>query len=207
MNLSRPYGVVSHRLDGAVLHVLAGTTGWLTGRKVARLASEGTQQGVWKALGRLVEEGVVEHEEAGSAILYKLNRRHLAAGAIAQLVNLRQELLRRLVEQLAEWQVPPLHASMFGSAARGEGDARSDIDLLIVRPPEVESEDPVWRGQIDRLIRDVEDWTGNRASIAELGAEDLPELSRKRPAILDSLEGEALPLAGADVRTILRAVA
>ena len=122
MNVSRPYGVISHPLDGVVLHVLAGTTQGLSGRKVARLAGNATQEGVRKALGRLAGEGIVEQREAGNAILYQLNRRHLAAPAIEQLTDLRRALLARLTGTIAAWEVLPLHASMFGSAARGDGD-------------------------------------------------------------------------------------
>jgi hypothetical protein len=205
MNVSRPYGVISHPLDGAVLHVLAGTTGGLTGRNVARLAKEGTQQGIWKALRRLVDEGVVDQEEAGNANLYRLNRSHLAAAPIEQLVNLRGELLNRIAEVFASWELPPVHASMFGSAARGDGDTGSDIDLFVVRPRSIDAENPTWRGQVDRLAGDVKQWTGNRASIADVSDRDLPELIQRRPPIVDQLEADALTVAGPDITIILQA--
>lgn len=204
MNVSRPYGVVSHPLDGAVLHALAGTTGGLTGRNVARLAREGTQQGIGKALRRLVDEGVVDREEVGNAYLYRLNRSHLAAAPIEQLVNLRREFLNRIAEAFARWESPPVHASMFGSAARGDGDAGSDIDLFVVRPQGVDAEDPTWRRQVERLASDVMRWTGNRASIADVSDRDLPELVERHPPIVDQLEAEALTVAGPDITTILR---
>jgi predicted nucleotidyltransferase len=34
-----------------------------------------------------------------------------------------------------------MHASLFGSAARGDGVPESDIDLLIIRPERVDAED------------------------------------------------------------------
>jgi predicted nucleotidyltransferase len=203
MNVSRPYGVISHPLDSAVLHVLTGTTEGLTGRMVARLTGEGTQEGVRKALGRLVDEGIVEQQEAGNAILYRLNRRHLAAPAIEQLTDLRRELLARLAEAFADWQTQPLHASMFGSAARGDGDSSSDIDLFVVRPDAVDGDDRTWRRQIERLADDAEGWTGNHVSIAEASALELEGLRRRRPAIVESLEADALTLAGPDAPTIL----
>lgn len=203
MNLSRPFGVISHPLDSAVLHVLSGTTEALTGRRVAQLAGEGTQEGVRKALGRLVGEGVVAQQEAGRAILYRLNRDHLAAPAIEQLTDLRRALFRRLGETFAGWQKRPLHASMFGSAARGDGDVNSDIDIFLVRPMNVDADDPMWRDQVDRLFDDVRGWTGNRAGIAEISESDLESLRRRRPVIVGNLEAEALTLAGPDFQTIL----
>jgi predicted nucleotidyltransferase len=203
MNVSRPYGLISHPLDGAVLHVLSGTTAELTGRRVASLAAEGTQEGVRKALGRLVEEGIVEQQEAGNAILYRLNRRHLAAPAIEMLTDIRRALLTRLAEAFAAWDPRPAHASMFGSAARGDGDANSDIDIFLVRPEDVDVEDRAWRKQTDRLTDDVEGWTGNHVSVAEISEAELDGLRRRRPAIVASLEADALTMAGPDASTLL----
>ncbi|HEY6550723.1 MAG TPA: nucleotidyltransferase domain-containing protein [Solirubrobacterales bacterium] len=157
-----------------------------------------------KALNRLSEEGIVKREDAGNAILFSLNRSHLAAAPVERLVNLREELLDRLTHEFAAWTVQSVHASLFGSAARGDGSAESDIDIFVVRPARVKAEDPVWRGQVERLATHLEDWTGNRASIADVSEADLPELSRRRPAIVPDLEADALRLAGPDVTTLLR---
>lgn len=183
--------------------MLVGTTDSLTGRRVARLAREGTQEGVRKALRRLVDEGVVEQREAGNSILYRFNRRHLAAPAIEGLTSLRRVLLAKLTSTFESWSMPPVHASMFGSAARGEGGSGSDIDLLLVRPSAVDAEDPIWREQLDELSTDVESWTGNRASIAEVSQSRLADLRRRRPPIVANFEADALTLYGEDATAIL----
>lgn len=203
MDVSRPYAVISHPLDTSVLVVLAGTTMALTGREVSRLAPEGTVNGVWKALSRLVEQGLVERREAGRAALYTLNREHLAAPAALTLAGIRTELLNRVRERLAEWEIAPLHASLFGSTARGDGDASSDIDLFIVRPREVDEEDPVWRRQLDLLAEALHAWTGNHAGIVEVGEEDVEHLRSSRPAIVDELEADAIDLTGSKLTDIL----
>jgi hypothetical protein len=56
------------------------------------LADAGSLSGIRKTLLRLAEQGVVNLVPGG----YALNREHLAAGAISQLVNLRAEFTRRL---------------------------------------------------------------------------------------------------------------
>ena len=121
--------------DGAVLALLAGTTRPLSGREVARLI-EGTHNTVRLALKRLSEQGIVTVQEAGSgaALLYRLNREHLAAGAVELLANLRERLFTCLRDSMREWAILPAHAYAFGSVARGDGDTSSDIDLFIVRP-------------------------------------------------------------------------
>jgi hypothetical protein len=139
MDVSRPHtAVIGGALEGEVLSVLAGTTRPLTGRQIARLASHGSDRGLRLALNRLAAQGLVDTVEAPPAVLYSLNRDHIAAPIALELAGLRAELFRRLRRAIGEWQVPPMHASMFGSAARGEGDASSDIDLLVVRPASVD---------------------------------------------------------------------
>lgn len=202
MDLSHPYSVISHRLDGAALHVLAGTTGGLSGRRIAALMGS-TQEGARKALQRLVATGTVEQSEAGNAILYRFNRRHLAAPAIEQLTGIRQAFLARLTDAFRAWDPPPSHASIFGSAARGDGDSSSDIDLFIVRPEAISEGDSAWRGQVDGLAADIRDWTGNHANLVEVSASALLDLSRRRPAVLDSLEADALTLVGPDIFDLL----
>ena len=204
MDVSRPYGVISHPLDGAVLHVLTGTTRGMSGRRVAELTGN-AQEGVRKALRRLVDTGLVEQQEAGNAILYSFNRRHLAAPAVEELTDLRRALLTRLSDAFKAWKPAPLHASVFGSTARGDGDSSSDIDLFVVRPGSVEADDRRWREQIERLPGDLHVWTGNHANIVEVPESALVDLRRRRPAVVDSLEADALTLAGPDVAALLEA--
>jgi predicted nucleotidyltransferase len=191
--------VLSHPLDGAVLEVLARTTTrTLTGRQVASLAHEGSQQGVAKALARLVDHGLVKREQAGRAGLYTLNRDHLAAPAVEILVGLRAELFMRLRDEIEGWKISAAHASVFGSTARGDGDPDSDIDLLIVRREGVDQEDPAWRAQLDQLTEKVRGWTGNEVGLTEIAAPDVERLGRERPPVVEDLLSDAVVVAGPD---------
>ncbi len=187
-----------------MLVVLAGTTAPLTGRQIARLARRGTSPSVSAALDRLVEQGLVHRQVAGRAYLHTLNRDHVAAPLAEALADLRAELLRRLREALGGWEPAPLHASMFGSSARGDGDASSDIDLLLIRPEGVDEEDETWRTQVDALSESVLAWTGNHAGITELGEADVAELRRTPPPILEHLRADGIDLAGVPVRALLK---
>ncbi len=134
MNVGRPHTAVCPTLDSEVLNVLVGTTRPLTGREIARLAGRPSHSGVLDVLHRLAEHGLVERQEAGRALLFTLNREHLAASAVELLANMRHELFSRLRRAIENWEVAPSHVSLFGSAARGEGDTQSDIDLFVVSP-------------------------------------------------------------------------
>ncbi|MGW5192474.1 nucleotidyltransferase domain-containing protein [Kribbella sp. NPDC004138] len=167
MDLSHPISTVIPTLDGPVLTVLSRTTQPLTGRKVHQLASTASESGTRKVLRRLASTGLVSATEVGSAVQYALNRDHLAASAVLELTNLRQKLIQRIHDAIdTEWSKPPIHASLFGSAARGDGDLHSDIDLLVVHnsaelPPE-------WDDQVGSLAEQVHSWTGNHLQVYEL---------------------------------------
>jgi predicted nucleotidyltransferase len=195
MNLSRPWAPIRSPIDMEVVLVLRGTTRPLTGREVARLARAGSQPAVNAALRRLAEEGVVRAEEAGNAYLYVLNREHVAAPALELLADVRTEFERRMRTEIAEWDIAPTHASIFGSAARGDGDVRSDIDIFVVRPAGVAEDDPGWREQLERLSDHVHAWTGNHAAISEVSAADVRRLRRERPPV-DELRRDAITLTG-----------
>lgn len=206
MDLSVPYTAVVPKIAGRVLMVLAGTTLPLSGREVARLA-RGSQNAVSLTLRRLVEHGLVRVQEAGrgAALLYTLNRDHLAADAVLILADLRNRLFARLAEELRSWPIQPLHASVFGSAARGDGDTASDVDLFIVRAEYVDEDDEQWQAQMHRLSDDVERWTGNHAGIAEVSEADVRKLRRDRPRVVDEISKDAIVLVGADAQELLGA--
>lgn len=205
MDLGSPHTALIPSLEGEVLMTLSGTRRPLTGRDIARLVRTGSQRGIHLALKRLVVHGIVEAQGAGRAILYTLNRAHLAAPAVELLAGLRPELIRRLREAIQEWRIQPVHASLFGSAARGDGDTSSDIDLFVVRPSAVGEADPHWRTQLERLARDVRSWTGNPASVSEAAVRDLRRLRNTRPAIVESLEKDGVTLAGKPFPKLMRA--
>jgi predicted nucleotidyltransferase len=186
MDFGHPFRVVAPTLDGDVLMVLAGADEGFSGRHIHRILRHGSEQGVRKAAERLVDQGVVLRRQVGQAKVYRLNREHLAADYIEGLAGLRAELLERLRATIAKWERPPLLALLFGSVATGEADSSSDLDLLVVRPADVEEESPLWIEQLAALERDASGWTGNDARIVEFGED---ELSRER---LEDVVREAL---------------
>jgi predicted nucleotidyltransferase len=203
MDVARPYAAVASGVEGEALMVLAGTTAPLTGRQIARLVRRGTSPSVSAALERLTAQGIVHRQPAGRAYLHTLNRDHIAAPAVVLLADLRSELLRRLRDAFERWDPAPAHASMFGSAARADGDAESDVDLLVVRPLGIDEEDSRWRAQIDALNDAVYAWTGNHAGVIELDEADVDRLRRDPPAIVGDLRADGIDLAGVSVRALL----
>ncbi len=204
MDLSAPHRAVFPEAIGGVLSALAGTTRPLSGREVAKLGGVPRSTAA-RALHQLVEHGLVRVQEAGAgaALLYTLNREHVAAEPVLALMGLRRALVDRLRTELAGWPLQPLHASLFGSAARGEGSTASDIDVFLVRHGAVEVEDARWRGQLDRLGDLVVSWTGNHVGIAEVPEQELVRLRLDRPRVVEDLERDAVTLVGSAFRDLL----
>jgi predicted nucleotidyltransferase len=203
MDVSKPFTAISSSVDADVLVVLAGSTKPRSGRELARRAGR-SNTGVQHVLDRLVEHGLVYREEVGRTFLYELNRDHLLAPTVEQMAGARTELIRRLRKVIGAWEPAPVHASLFGSAARGDGDTSSDIDLLIVRPANLDPEDATWRDQLDELADSVRRWTGNNAGIAEVAEDELPRLRKDRPPVVEEVSEDAVDLAGEDTRKLLR---
>lgn len=151
-------------------------------------------------------QGLVLAEPAGSATLYRLNREHLLCGPILEMVAARRCLLERLRARLEQWTVPCEHASLFGSVARGDDTAGSDVDVLVVRRLDVEVFDPTWQDQLRSLEEDVLSWTGNRLAWFETTIEDLGRAAAADEPLLHALRRDAVPLAGAHVSSILARV-
>ncbi len=116
---------------------------------------------------------------------------------------MRTRLLAQIRGLFEAWEVPPHHASLFGSAARRDGDTKSDIDILVVRPAQIAEDDPVWRAQIDQLEDRVLAWTGNRVELAELSFAELGDLRARTPAIVHNLKRDGIDLAGVPIRRLL----
>lgn len=205
MDLTSPFQSMFPTVDSAVLTELVRSTKPRTGREIARLADR-SQDATQKVLDRFVEHGLVLRWDAGRAGVYTLNWDHVAAEPIAELANLRARLFDRLRARFESWQTAPLHVSIFGSAARGDGHLSSDIDVFLVRPADVDESDEEWRGGIEALAEQVFEWTGNHAGIAEIGDGELTRLRRERPAIVKSLEADAVDICGLPVRSLLRRV-
>jgi predicted nucleotidyltransferase len=191
-------------LDGDVLVLLARTNRPMSGREIAQRLGLRSHDGVRKSLERLVGQGIVLREGSRSAYMHVLNRDHLGAPAVIVLASMRNGLWARMRETIEAWEVLPLHASVFGSAARGDGDEHSDIDVFLVRATTIAADDPRWTEQIESLRTKIEAWTGNPASIIDQG-EDLLRAgfgNNGRPSVLGEIEDQAIDLVGIPARRL-----
>lgn len=223
MDLSDPTRTVTPTLDGAILAVLAVTGKPLTVGQITEQAARGSEIGVRRSLARLVRQGIVRASLMGRNQVHELNRDHVAADAVIALSGLRAELWRRLREELGTWRPGPLYAAVFGSAARGDGDEDSDIDILLVHqlfPGEpkptrmsaglraeladslsgviLRADEPDaamrWEAQIDQLRSKVEAWTGNPLQVVDLSFFEWRRANDENHLLLSEVERDGVEI-------------
>lgn len=205
VDLSHPLATLLPSADAGALAVLAGTESPLTGRRVAELAGERSHTSTLRALNRLVEQGIVHVQEAGRAKLFSLNRDHLLTPALLDIANATSSIRGRLSAVIDGWQVACLHASLYGSVARGEAGRSSDIDLLVVRPGRLSAADrEVWDGQLAELEHLVFAWTGNPLSWLDTTRTDLLRAQAAGEPIFQSWQGDAILLVGRPLAALMK---
>src|SRR5664279_3078484 len=203
--LSEPLATLAPGPRGRVLSVLARADAPLTGRAVASLTRpRASLRGVQLALDDLTAHGLVHRRLAGNAHQYTLNREHLAAGAVLTLVDARRVLLERIGALVNGWALPPTAVWLFGSTARGDDDLSSDIDLLIVRPDEIDPDIEAWQEQLTDLAERIVAWSGNVGEVLELSLSEVAIAAARGDRLIDDLRRDAVDVAGTPSRRLLR---
>lgn len=199
MDFLRPVEAVVPGVQGRILAVLAETTAELNLRTIARLADVSPAQAS-RVLPDLVTLGVVERREAPPSALFAMIEDHVAARAIRALSRSRDAVLEELGALARKVAPSPVSAVVFGSFARGEADAASDLDVVLVRPAGVGEDDESWVASTEAWRRAVRRLTGNPVQVLEV---DETEVARRlhRPTSLwtdvlrDGVTVFGLPLA------------
>lgn len=199
MDLSNPLRAVAPGVEGDVLAALLRNHVPLTGARVAALAERGETQ-VRAVLRRLAQHGLVDVERHGQSYTYMVNRDHvLVPGleALQQAMPTVEGSVRALVDG---WTDPPASLVMFGSAARRDGDADSDVDLLLVRSDDIDADDETWAKQRHQLAQSIERRTGNAVQVVELSTAELAQAVRRKEPLISQLRADGIVLAGSDPR-------
>lgn len=157
---------------GDLLAVLAALRSPMPIRRIAERAGVSPSQ-AGKLLAGLGDAGLVTAQATGPAILYQLNRDHVLAPAVDQVLAANVEWRRRVAGQVDGWRLPPDAVMLFGSVAAGAARADSDIDLLVVRPDSVPADDETWTTQLADLASAVRRWTGNGVDLLDADQREL----------------------------------
>lgn len=134
MRFGEPFGGLLPGAPGAVLAALLRTGTPLTGRQVYGLVRD--QHSLWsvqQALASLAGLGLVTSQEVGRATVHATNEGHYAIQPLRVLLD----PVAALRETVQEAVGPGAEAViLFGSVARGDATADSDVDLAVLAGPD-----------------------------------------------------------------------
>ncbi len=172
MDFVHPVHAVIPGAQGRVLAVLAATTAELNLTTLARLAGVSVAQAS-RVMPGLVELGLVERREVPPSSQFRLIRDNVASLAIIDLARSRDRALDLLGAVAGELPVSPVSIVVFGSFARGAADERSDIDVIIVRPDELDEDDDSWATSVEAWRGRARAITGNPVQLLELSESEV----------------------------------
>nr|WP_276611052.1 nucleotidyltransferase domain-containing protein [Kineococcus siccus] len=194
---------IAPTVDADVLQVLARTQRGLNGSMVARLSGRSYAQ-VRTSLHRLVSHGLVTTQDAGSAVLYRLNRSHVLSGPVLAVVAATGTVEAWLGDRLGRWSPPPVAVVLFGSWARGAAAPDSDLDLLVVRADDVDADGP-WGEQLHATGEELEALTGNPVQFVQVTTAQLATAVREAQPLITGLRQDGRVLVGPSLRALLAA--
>lgn len=207
MRLQHPLEVITPSLDGPVLNLLADVETAFTISEIAVLIPQHSRSGIKRVLERLTGQGIVTKHRWGATSGYSFNRQHVCADAVLLLAQTKHRLLEKMRREIAQWQVPAPYVCLFGSAARGDMQIDSDIDLLVVAPDEVvegtiggaprdAAHADRWKTQLDALGMSVETWTGNDVQVVEMSESEAKAKWAAADPLLLNVSQDGIILAG-----------
>jgi len=175
-----------------VLRILARTgSGGLTGRELARMCGASASQ-TNSSLQLLEDSGLAVRDIAGRAHVWRLAEGHVLAPVLSILFRAEAESLATLKTELqtAIRALPVKRATLFGSVARGDERATSDLDLLVVVRSAVDKEsveDALSRASLDFAVK-----FGN--PLSALVMEERQLRAPANPALLTNIRKEGIEL-------------
>lgn len=186
MRFDEAFGGLIPGARGAVLAALLRTGTPLTGRQVHGLVrDEFSLWSVQQALATLVELGVVESRPVGRAMVHTINEDHVTVQPLRVLLD-PVAALREAVHGVVGSSVDAV--ILFGSVARGEANAGSDIDLVVLASPD-------WGGRTE-LEDAVRARLGNDCDVLVFTPQEFSRLAAtgEEPVLADILSDGVLLL-------------
>jgi DNA-binding transcriptional ArsR family regulator len=203
VDFTRPVEAVIPDAQGRILAVLSRTTGELNITTLAELSGVSLAHAA-RVVPRLVELGMVERREAPPSVLVRIVPEHLAVRPLLALAGLRDSLVEELARSARRIRPAPASVTLFGSVARGDGDAASDIDLVVVRAAGVTEDDPTWDRAVAAWVERIGPLTGNPVNRIEIGIDEAPRLARSRAALWRAVRREGIVIFGRSLDDLAR---
>ena len=185
MDFGEPFGGLMPGARGAALAVLLRTGAPLTGRRVHALIADRHSLGaVQQALRDLDRLGLITTEAIGRAGVHRVNKGHAAIAPLRALAS-PIEMLTRVVEEAVRGVEAVI---VFGSVARGDAHADSDVDLVVIAPA-------AWDGRAE-LQQQVQERLGNDCDVLHLTGDQFKLAPEDRDPIVSEILRDGIALVG-----------
>jgi predicted nucleotidyltransferase len=185
VDFGEPFGGLMPGARGAVLAVLLRTGAPLTGRRVHALVADRHSLGaVQQALRDLDRLGLITTEVIGRAGVHRINEDHAAIASLRALAS-PIEMLTRVVEETVRGVEAVI---VFGSVARGDAHADSDVDLVVIAPE-------AWDGRA-KLQEQVHERLGNDCDVLHLTGDHFKVAPEEREPVVSEILRDGIALVG-----------
>lgn len=201
MDFSRPIEAIVPSAQGRVLAVLVDTTAELNLRTIAQLAGVSQAQ-TSRLLPELVDLGLVERREVPPSSLFRLVPEHVASRALIALARSTDAVLDEMGRLARALRHPPISVIVFGSFARREAGTGSDIDVVIVRPTEIDEDDDEWVTSVEVWRSAVRRISGNPVQVLEVSAEEAATKLRGRSPVWTDIGRDGKVVHGLDIEAL-----
>ena len=185
MDFGEAFGGLIPGARGAALAVLLRTGAPLTGRRVHALVADLHSLGaVQQALRDLDRLGLITTEAIGRAGVHRINEGHAAIAPLRALAS-PIEMLTRVVEETVRGVEAVV---VFGSVARGDAHADSDVDLVVIAPE-------AWDGRAE-LQQQVHERLGNDCDVLHLTGDHFKLAPEDREPVVSEILRDGIALVG-----------
>jgi predicted nucleotidyltransferase len=185
MDFGEPFGGLMPGARGAALAVLLRTGAPLTGRRVHALIADRHSLGaVQQALRDLDRLGLITTEVIGRAGVHRINGGHAAIAPLRALAS-PIEMLTRVVGEAVRGVEAVI---VFGSVARGDAHADSDVDLVVIAPE-------AWDGRA-KLQEQVHERLGNDCDVLHLTGDHFKVAPEEREPVVSEILRDGIALVG-----------
>lgn len=174
----------------------------VTGRTLATLVGVSPFK-INQSLRRLESQGVITVTPVGRANVYRLQCDHLLTKeVILPLLKFEETLLSTLGEAIMQRLTPrPLSILVFGSVARGEESAQSDIDLLLVY---AKDQQPTHiRETFEHIVSYVTSVYSTPVTLQRCSVDELQQRVRAKDPYVRKIIKEGRSIAGLSITEIL----
>ncbi len=124
------------------------------------------------------------------------------AQAVVDLVDVRDRTIERLRVLAGAIRPAPANLVLFESFARGEADAESDIDVLVVRRADVDEDSERWNESLSAWLVEARRVTGNPVNHLEVSAAELPARLRGRKPLWRDILRDGVVLIGQPLESL-----